>query len=266
MTVSEFEQLAPLYLSGTCSAAQRTAMESYLEAHPGQQEELEQLSRLWEKLGELPLPEPGPAMDSRFQELLSDRIAAAGGARVESHRGSLWRRRTAVPNWLLAACLLIGGFLMGRYGFQSSLATRDSDAVNLTLTDFEANPKTVMTLLEEPLASERLKGINRVAEMSSADEQVIRALLQTLITDTNVNVRLAAIEALRNYTDIPLVREGLVAAIRHQDSPLVQISLAELMAAIQESRSVDAIKTLIEQEQTDSIVKAALRESLRRII
>ena len=99
----------------------------------------------------------------------------------------------------------------------------------------------VLTLLDQPSANKRLQAVNEVNKLSSVTKTITKALFSTLNNDTNVNVRLSAIEALANYTEIPEVREGLIASIMNQKSPMVQIALADLMVKLQEKKAVKFI-------------------------
>jgi hypothetical protein len=92
------------------------------------------------------------------------------------------------------------------------------------------------------------------------------ALLQTLNSDSNVNVRLAAIESLTNYVDNPMVRQGLVQSIPNQESPLLQITLANLMVALQEKASIEPFRQLLKEKQLDTTVKKRIEKSIQSII
>jgi HEAT repeat protein len=95
---------------------------------------------------------------------------------------------------------------------------------------------------------------------------VIDALFNSLNNDPNVNVRLAAIEALKNHTAKPEVRAALILSISRQDSPMVQIALADLMQAMQEKEAVPQLKKLLQQEGTNEMVKEKIQESINVLI
>jgi hypothetical protein len=130
----------------------------------------------------------------------------------------------------------------------------------------EVRQKLVLTLLEQPSANQRLQGVSEANKFENADEIVIKALLQTLNSDSNVNVRLAAIESLTNYVDNPTVRQGLVQSIPNQESPLLQITLANLMVALQEKASIEPFKQLLQEKQLDTTVKKRIEKSIQSII
>jgi hypothetical protein len=77
---------------------------------------------------------------------------------------------------------------------------------------------------------------------------------------------LAALDALKVYSRDSLVRSKLIESIAIQDSPLVQIALAELMVSIQEKKSVNALKQLLQSDKTAKEVKTKISESIEVLI
>ena len=124
----------------------------------------------------------------------------------------------------------------------------------------------MLSLLEKESATDRLKAVSLTGEFSNASEQVTHALLKTLTMDDNVNVRLAALDALRPYAANSAVRAELIRAIAKQDSPLVQIALAELMAALQEKSSLKEFEKLLKDDKTPSEVKKRIKEKIEVLI
>ena len=127
--------------------------------------------------------------------------------------------------------------------------------------------KTVMlAMLENSSASERMKAVHFAQELSGPDEAVLTALARTVNDDPNVNVRLLAVEALALYADHPKVREALVQAIVRQESPLVQLALAEVMLALNEKRAVEPIRKIIASPLVDYSVKSKLEATVRQLL
>jgi hypothetical protein len=77
---------------------------------------------------------------------------------------------------------------------------------------------------------------------------------------------LAALDALRGYAKDGKVREELVRSIGHQDSPLVQVALAELMVALQEKKSVNELEKIMKNDRTPVEVKNKIKESIEVLI
>ncbi|HYG04086.1 MAG TPA: HEAT repeat domain-containing protein, partial [Chryseosolibacter sp.] len=81
-----------------------------------------------------------------------------------------------------------------------------------------------------------------------------------------VNVRLAALDALKPYVRDSAVREQIVRSISKQTSPLVQLALADLMAQLQVKSSVKELEKIIESDGTPTEVKKRIQENLKVLI
>jgi HEAT repeat protein len=122
-----------------------------------------------------------------------------------------------------------------------------------------------VSLLQQQSAAERLRGVTWSHQIEQPGEQVIDALLDTLRHDGNVNVRLAAVDALRQFGRADQVRAGLVDAVAEQSSPLVQIELINTLVEMRERRSRDALRRLAGDEQVDDTVRQRARWGLEQI-
>ena len=122
-----------------------------------------------------------------------------------------------------------------------------------------------LSLLQQQSASERLKGVNWSGQLEQPDTEVVSALLQTLIYDPNVNVRLATIDVLRRFDTLDTVRTGVIAALPHQTSPLVQIALIDFLVEARAAASVNALKQLSEDPALDDEVRARAKLGLGRL-
>ncbi len=130
----------------------------------------------------------------------------------------------------------------------------------------EMREMILLALLENPSASERIRGVSYTNEISKVNRNVINALLSTLNNDPNSNVRLMTLEALTHYSDDPAVREGLVHSILQQDSPLVQAALADVMLKLQEKKAVPSLKELLHQKDLNEMVRMKIQQTITRLI
>jgi hypothetical protein len=62
------------------------------------------------------------------------------------------------------------------------------------------------------------------------------------------------------------VREALVRSIALQESPLVQVALAELMAALQVKSSVQEWEKVLENRQTPPEIRKKIQETIQVLI
>ena len=267
MEQEKFDIWVMEYLSDVLGEDARKEFESFLRDNPEHLENFERLNGTWNDLESLSTPEPSKKMDESFFDMLHIEIDKTenekkdAGSWVSKIVEVLWK-----PQMAYGILLLVMGFSLGYFlktdAVKASVATsivRNSDTENV-------REQLVLTLLEQPSASKRLKGISEVNKIQKLDDRVISALLQTLNNDTNVNVRLTAIESLSNYLDNPTVREGMVQSIVKQDAPIVQVTLANLMVALQEKKAIEPFRTLMRTKELDTSVKQKLETTIKSII
>ena len=94
---------------------------------------------------------------------------------------------------------------------------------------------------------------------------MVAALLDALMHDPNVNVRLATIDALERFASREEVRRGTIQAVQQQPSPLVQIALIDFMVKTNERESVPTLRRLAEDPQADSAVRARATWGLQQL-
>ncbi|HXV75864.1 MAG TPA: zf-HC2 domain-containing protein [Candidatus Polarisedimenticolaceae bacterium] len=223
--------------------------------------EAEAIERVWNEMGRLDDEVPSDRMRSRFHDALAAyerRDAGPAPARGSGRRlGALWARLPGAQLASMAAALSVG-MLVG--GFWLAPGTGEIEALRFELRSMER--AISLTLLEHGSASERLRGVQFSARVEP-DSRVVEALLDTVAADPNVSVRLAAVEALAPLLDRRPIAERLVETMAEQSSPLLQVTLAEVLldAGIEGSRP--AVLRLIEHEGTDPAVREHLRGVMR---
>jgi HEAT repeat protein len=124
----------------------------------------------------------------------------------------------------------------------------------------------LLSLLQDPSASQRIRAVSYTDEISNVNLKVIDALFTTLNGDPNVNVRLSTLEALVKLSGEPRVREGLVRSIDLQDSPIIQSAIADAMVKLQEKSSVQSLQKLLNKKGLNQMVKINIEKSIQKLI
>ena len=101
-----------------------------------------------------------------------------------------------------------------------------------------------------------MQGVNYSTQVERPDPEISAALLHALRFDNSVDVRLAALDALRRYKDDRQVRAGLLTALQDQQSPLVQIALIDLFVEMREGDAKDRLRHI----EQDTKVNPAVRQ------
>ena len=104
------------------------------------------------------------------------------------------------------------------------------------------------------------------SRLKKADREFYSTLVLLLNSDPNVNVRLAAVNALSNFAENNYVRHELVISLGLQSSPLVQISLIDLLSSIKETDSSSTLIRMINNPDVNSHVKERARKALKQFI
>jgi len=254
MEHTDFEILALGYLRGELNEKEAQKFEALLNESPFYMETLEAMESSWNAMDSFEVPEPSERMDTKFFQMLGTAMekkekASAVATTFEVLRNWLLRPQLAYGLLLLSVGLGAGYFL--KQGTQQQVGTTVVVSDDAT----EVREKLVLTLLEQPSANKRLEGVSEANKIAQVDATVIDALLKTLNKDANVNVRLAAIESLTNYVGNARVRQGLIQSIPNQESPIVQVTLANLMLALEEKKSIAPFKRLLKEQELDTTVK-----------
>ena len=93
---------------------------------------------------------------------------------------------------------------------------------------------------------------------------MIAALFSRLLEDPDVNVRLAALEALRPLATRDDRRGELIAAVARQESPLVALSLIDLLLESNDAAARRDLEQLLANPHLDPVVRGYLRDRLGR--
>ncbi|WP_428661019.1 HEAT repeat domain-containing protein [Runella sp.] len=215
-------------------------------------------------------PNPGPEMQTRFFEMLYS-IEQEEPISMPDFRSRLtnffhFGRRPVIGLQIAFCLLLLGIGVVAGYRWREPNTLSDTAQQRIDTMEVQVQQMRrmmMLSLLENPSATERLQAVSLSAELDQADANVIDALLTTLTYDTNINVRLVTLDALTQYADNPQVREGLIRSLAHQDSPLVQMALADLMVKLQEKRSIKPLQQLFRQKGVRPVVKAKIEQSIK---
>ncbi len=235
------------YLSGELAGPERLEFQSHLESCPACKEELDRTSQLWRQLGDIPAASPDSlAMRARFEAML----AAPLPQRVQ--------RRTWVATPWLQACaallLLVVGIEVGRE--LRPAPTAPSEVRELSLEVRNLRQMVSLSLMQQQSASERLKGVSWSSQLDRPGNEVVTALIDTLMHDANVNVRLASIDALKRFAERAVVRSAAINALDTQRSPLVQMALIDFVVETQERGALAALRRLSRDDTVNEAVRA----------
>ena len=285
-------------LSGALTPSELRELESHLAACATCAAEAAVVAELWDGLAMPGEGVPTQRMRARLDAALAAELerparaplafqGRAGGLSDSDHspEPNPTSRPSAIRRWLPLAAMLLLGLGLGYLTF----GRRGDDVALLRQEVGDLHSMVALSLLEKGSASERLQGVafsrdslgslgaGRGALPGPDDqgdqgqggqrdqsEQVVAALFTRLLEDPNVNVRLAALEALRPTANRADHRGRLVAAVSRQESPLVALSLIDLLIESGTPAARHDLEQLLANDQLDPVVRGYLRDRLGR--
>jgi anti-sigma factor RsiW len=239
------------YLAGALSRTEAEELDEHFAQCAACKQETAALSETWEMLGLLEQEQPSAQVRPRFYQSLEayQQGLQAATPPPAKRRFFDW----GWQGWAWSAALLVAGLGAGQW-----LGQRDRGRADLAgLQDEVHHMRQLVTLslLEQQSASERLRGVDYSSRVDQSDAPVLAALLHAVNQDPNVNVRLAAVDALRKFAGNPSVKGSLDQSLVKQDSPLVQLALIDFIVDERDKAALPSLAALERSPTADKNVK-----------
>lgn len=225
---------------------------------------IEELKKLYDAFEDTVIPETSGNMDEEFYgKLYASKKKKQSGLSGINFNEIIHKHQTV---WRVAAGITL--FIIGWFGGVrfSHLPHSNSQYISLQNEMNDMKKMVMLTMMEKQSPTERIKAVHMVEQLPDIDSKIIHALLKTLNEDVNDNVRLVALETLKQYANYAEVREGLILSIATQESPLLQLALAEVMVELQEKRAVPHFKEMLQDQSLNYTVRNKVNESLKTLI
>jgi uncharacterized protein (UPF0147 family) len=261
MTCERIREQFPACLAGRLDPAAREKVIDHLETCSACRAEMAELGVVWRGMETMQEPEPSPAMRARFLETLhayQEGFQEAQRKQPAAVRRSFWSGWwPARPAWqaAFAALLLAAGVLAGRYAVGARAPRSNQELAQLQGQVENLRQLVALSLLQQQSPSARLRGVTYSYQVSQPDQQVQQALLHAVNHDSNVNVRLSAVDALAKFANDPGVRRALTDSLPTQDSPLVQVALIDLLVQLDEKEATGTLRKLAQDNSVDQEVR-----------
>ena len=266
------------YLGDSLLEPAHSALEQHLMACESCRDEAEALKGIWMKLDTIPSDRPdSDSMRARFDVMVEAyRHGMDQGSRrlswnsVNAWFGKWWPKQPALQ-FALTMSLLIIGVMVGRWNSPAAVAPTAAvpdqarDLIQMRGELHDMRQMIALSLMQQQSASERLKGVSWSNQIDRPDTEVLNQLLDTLMHDESVNVRLAAIDALKKFGQRQIVRNGVITALTKQDSPMVQAALISYVVELNEKESVPALQQIARDSTANDTVRKRAEWGLEQL-
>ncbi|MEP5613891.1 MAG: HEAT repeat domain-containing protein [Cyclobacteriaceae bacterium] len=250
MEERKMEDLIIDYVDGNLTGELKDHVEKTIENKEEWKREFDRLTKVLELMDTTVELKPDASLKLDFDEMLEQEIDALDDSKVVAMQptSNKWFMRIAASVALLILGGTIGVLVMNNMENQRELAALRNE---MELT----KQLVISSLQNQQSASSRLNGVNTSMVMQVSDDEIIAALVNTMNTDENTNVRLAAVSALAQFSEEDQVRNALLAALETQEDPVVMINLINLMVQLREQRAVESLKNLMQRDEVHKAVK-----------
>lgn len=246
MDAESARQLLVAYIDGELDPDTVGEFDQCLQNDAALRRELSQLRELSSLLEKGEVLEPDAAMQARFDSFLE----------TNQSRESSWK---TFPNfdWLLpfspvlraAAAITVVALGATIFWFVGDRGPASEHEEVAPIAQSFAN------LSDDGLASGRLQWISQGGGVTQAEPEFLEALLAIVSQDPNGAVRLAALKALADFNDDPVVRRQLIKMLPEEADPMMQIALIEILSKTGTPEARESIEQLLLRRDVRGFVK-----------
>ncbi len=258
MSCKENESQIIEYVDGTLSMEASKELEQHIADCESCEKTLKETRTLLEDLNTMGPALPSDALRISFLEMLKEekKLQEPKLKELKSDSSLSWKTAFQIAASLL---LLVGGYLWGSHAKnqevtqQISLLNQEAKSLKQDMT---------LALLDNQSASKRIKAVNYTEEIVQPDTKILVALIDRMNYDANINVRLAAAEALSRFSNNEEVKDAFIEALTTEKNPSIQIAVIEFLVKVQDQRARAPMQILLEQSETPGYVKDHVNEGL----
>jgi hypothetical protein len=243
----------PEFIDGKLDESSRRAMENHIESCESCSEIYTEIKSFLRYTDSLPEIEPPKDMKDEFMLM----------AELEGTDEKI--RSLFVPAWIKAAAMII--VVLGTFAVGYFAGADKTDSQLLMAEMNELKQQVLLAGLRDYSGPQKIEAVYSVASMGETNTNLVDALVYTLNSDKNINVRLAALNVLSGMmTKNEKVKTELINALVIQDNPLIQISLIQILTESGVKEAKENIELISNKDETDQNVKDYAANMIKTII
>lgn len=184
---------------------------------------------------------------------------------AEQENNKAKKRKLDLPSWVKVAAMIIVVFGTFAAGYFTGSEKNDN---NLLLAEMENLKQQVLLAgLRDYSGPQKIQAVYNVSTIGKTNDELINALVYTMNSDKNINVRLAALNVLSEMMDKnEKVKTELINSLTIQENPLIQISLIQVLTESGVKEARDNIESISNNKNTDQNVKEFAKDMVKTII
>ena len=177
------------------------------------------------------------------------------------------QKTLVISMWMKIAAVIV--LSLGTYWTGYRVGSVKSENANSQLASELHQQKQEVSLasLRDYTGPQKIEAVYTISKTDNVSEELISALVYTMNSDKNVNVRLAAISALSGMMEKnDRVKKEMIKSLAVQENSLLQISLIQVLTEMKVKEAKDQIESITKDAKTDESVKAFAKDMIKIII
>jgi len=200
----------------------------------------------------IPEIEPPMGMKEEFMQMAELEIEPKG-------------RIIRIPSWAKVAAMVF--IVFGTFATGYFTGSKNSEVSELKTEMGKMKQDVLLAGLRDYSGPQKIQAVYDIQSSGEASTTFVDALVHTMNSDKNVNVRLAAINALSEMMDKnDAIKTELIKSLSVQENPLLQISLIQVLTESGVKEAKDEIESISNNENTDQQVKDYANSMIKTII
>ncbi len=245
----------PEYIDRKLDEATSDAIRCHLESCPSCKALHSELSSFLTYMDSFPSPEVPLGMKEEFEGML---------ASLENQKK---KKISLIPMWTKIAAMLV--LFFGTYWVGLRVGSHKGEIIQSQLTSeiSEQKQQVLLASLSDYTGPQKINAVYAISSTENVSSELIDALVHTMNSDKNTNVRLAAISALSEMMDKnQQIKTELIKSLTVQENPLLQISLIQVLTEKGVKEAKHQIENITNNEKTNESVKAYAKDMIKIII
>jgi len=257
-----FEQQVLEYLKGNLSLQEVTDFESLIANDNSKQQPFNEIKTIWELTKTEKLETPDDSLREGFYNMLSMHTLEEKSKpktffqSVSIFFNNILQHKPAGQLAMLTVVVLISGYI----GFQLNSNASGQNEIVLNQEVEKLNQEVASLQLKSASASDRIQAVNNLNSSNLKEESIIKNLINKLLYDDNMHVRMAAGKSLTLFKNHLQVKTAILKAVQLEKELLVKATLIDALIEIDREAALEEIYRIYESENTSPEMKALYKE------
>jgi hypothetical protein len=251
-TCNEIKYELPEYIDGKLDKETAEMVKNHLEICESCRNIHTELKSFITFTGSFPEIEPPKGMKEEFLEMVEMENKPSG-------------KLIRIPVWVkVAASVLI---VFGTFSTGYITGSKNNKISSLQTEINSLKQEVLLAGLRDYSGPQKIEAVYNIKTSGRDDENLVDALVYTMNSDKNVNVRLAAINALSEMMGKNMrIKTELIKSLQVQENPLLQISLIQVLTESGVKEAKEEIESISNNENTDIQVREYAKNMIKTII